>query len=80
MEEVQTNKIEDIINHLKVWFEGTSDIVVSEKMYQEFTLTFMYCPHLVDMTKLNELIFPAIYYVWEKINSYPLIYLVMCLK
>lgn len=66
MEEVQTNKIEDIINHLKVWFEGTSDIVVSEKMYQEFTLTFMYCPHLVDMTKLNELIFPAIYYVWEK--------------
>lgn len=66
MKKLQTNKTEVIINQLSIWFEGSSDIVVRKKTYQDFTLEFMYCPQLVDMNNMNEVIFPAIYHVWEK--------------
>lgn len=62
----QINKIHTIIDQLTTWFEGSSDVVVKEKTYQDFTLKFMYCPQLVDMSAMNELIFPTIYQVWEK--------------
>ncbi len=59
------NKVEVLINNLKNWFESSSDIVVKEKSYGEFTITFMYCPHLVDINNMNQVIFPTIYEVWE---------------
>ncbi|MFD1780324.1 spore germination protein [Fredinandcohnia salidurans] len=65
MEKVQTNKVEFNINQLKSWFENSSDIVVKEKTYGDFTLKYMYCPHLVDINNMNEVIFPTIYDVWE---------------
>ncbi|WP_449537377.1 spore germination protein [Ferdinandcohnia sp. Marseille-Q9671] len=65
MEKVQTNQVKVIINKLKIWFEGSSDVVVKKKTYQDHTLEFMYCPQLVDMNNMNEVIFPAIFHVWE---------------
>lgn len=59
------NKVEVLISNLKNWFESSSDIVVKEKSYGEFTITFMYCPHLVDINNMNQVIFPTIYDVWE---------------
>jgi len=66
MKKVQSNKVEVIINQLHIWFEGSSDVVVKKKKYQDFSINFMYCPQLIDMTTMNEVIFPAIYQVWEK--------------
>ncbi|MGG0719041.1 spore germination protein [Robertmurraya massiliosenegalensis] len=66
MKKKQTNKVEDIINQLSIWFEASSDIIVKEKTYQDITIKFLYCSQLIDMNKLNEVIFPAIYHVWEK--------------
>ena len=65
MEKVKVNKVEVLISNLKNWFESSSDIVVKEKSYGEFTITFMYCPHLVDINNMNQVIFPTIYDVWE---------------
>jgi len=66
MKKVQNNNVEMIITELQDWFKGSSDLVLKEKTYQDYALTFMYCPQLVDMNNINEVIFPTIYHVWEK--------------
>ncbi|WP_077618437.1 spore germination protein [Bacillus sinesaloumensis] len=65
MEKLQTNKVEAILNQLESWFKGSSDIVVKEQKYEDFTVQFMYCPHLIDMNAMNEVILPTFYHVWE---------------
>jgi len=65
MKKAEMNKAEDIINLLTSWFEDSSDIVVTKKTYPDFTLKFMYCSQLIDMSRLNE-VTPTIYQVWEK--------------
>ncbi|MBZ5753777.1 spore germination protein [Metabacillus rhizolycopersici] len=66
MKKVQTNKKVVSIDQLKIWFEGSSDIVIRTRAYHDHTLDFLYCPHLVDMKFINEAIFPAINAVIEK--------------
>jgi hypothetical protein len=65
-----------IINpeELKSWFEGTSDIVIRSRFYKEkslkHSLLFLYCPNLVDMKYINEVIFPNINAVFEQNSEY----------
>lgn len=66
MKKVQTNKKILSIDQLKIWFEGSSDIVIRTRAYHDHTLDFLYCPHLVDMKFINEAIFPVINAVIEK--------------
>jgi hypothetical protein len=59
-----------ILDELKNWFEGSSDIVMRTRFYKEkslkHSLVFLYCPNLVDMKYMNEVIFPNINAVFEK--------------
>ncbi|NRG43716.1 spore germination protein [Bacillus sp. CRN 9] len=64
MKKVQVNDVN--IDQLKIWFEGSSDIVIRVKTYHDYTLEFLYCPNLVDMKFMNEVIFPAINAVIDK--------------
>ena len=66
MKKVQTNKKIILIDQLKIWFEGSSDIVIRTRAYHDNTLDFLYCPHLVDMKFINEVIFSAINALIEK--------------
>ncbi|QSX23409.1 spore germination protein [Priestia megaterium] len=69
MKKVETNKKIVNIDQLKIWFEGSSDIVIRTRAHHDNTLDFLYCPNLVDMKFINEVIFPAINAVIEK-NGY----------
>lgn len=65
MKSKQTIHIEEIKN----WFEGSSDIVTKNRTYTEIanhSLEFLYCPNLVDMKYMNEVIFPNINAVMGK--------------
>ncbi|MDR7237721.1 spore germination protein [Neobacillus drentensis] len=65
MKSKQTIYIEEIKN----WFEGSSDIVTKNRTYTEtanHSLEFLYCPNLVDMKYMNEVIFPNINAVMGK--------------
>lgn len=54
-------------DELKSWFEGSADIVMHSRFYKEkYSLLFLYCPNLVDMKYINEVIFPNINTVFEK--------------
>ncbi|MGM0834676.1 MAG: spore germination protein [Bacillota bacterium] len=66
MKKVQPNKKVVSIEQLKIWFEGSSDTVIKTRDYQDHTLYFLYCPQLVDMKFINEVIFPTINVVIEK--------------
>lgn len=66
MKKIQTNNVNYTIEQLKNWFEGSSDIVISKKTYQDFTFTFMYCSQLVDMNKINEVIYPALHKILKQ--------------
>jgi hypothetical protein len=65
MKSKQTIHIEEIKN----WFEGSSDIVTKKRTYTgtaNHSLEFLYCPNLVDMKYMNDVIFPNINAVMEK--------------
>jgi hypothetical protein len=63
--------IKKVINpdELKSWFEGSADIVMRFRFYNEkslkHSLLLLYCPNLVDMKYINEVIFPNINTVFE---------------
>lgn len=65
MKKVQTKNIISI-EQLKIWFEDSSDTMIKTRNYQDQTLDFLYCPQLVDMKLINEVIFPTINAVIEK--------------
>ena len=69
MKKIQNNKKIVNIDQLKTWFEGSSDIVIRTRAYHDNKLDFLYCPNLVDMKFINEVIFPAINAVIEKNGS-----------
>lgn len=62
------------LDQLIKWFEGSSDIVMRSRAYKEnslkHSLVFLYCPNLVDMKYINEVIFPNINVVFEKNNEF----------
>ncbi|UKJ83794.1 spore germination protein (plasmid) [Priestia megaterium] len=66
MKKVQTNKENILIDQLKIWFEGSSDIVIRTRAYHDNTLDFLYCPNLVDVKFINEVVFTAINAAIEK--------------
>jgi hypothetical protein len=66
LKKVQTNKKGISIDQLNRWFEGSSDIVIKTRIYHSYTIDFLYCPNLVDMKFISEVIFPAIHSVIEK--------------
>ncbi|MHC8965690.1 spore germination protein [Priestia aryabhattai] len=66
MKKVQTNKKNILIDQLKIWFEGSSDIVIRTRAYHDNTLDFLYCPNLVDVKFINEVVFSAINAAIEK--------------
>ncbi|MEC1157435.1 MULTISPECIES: spore germination protein [Cytobacillus] len=66
MKKVQTNKKGISIDQLKMWVEGSSDIAIKTRTYHSYTIDFLYCPNLVDMKFISEVIFPAIHDVIEK--------------
>lgn len=55
---------------IKEWFKTSSDIVIITKSYKGFdsfhSLTFLYCPNLVNTNAINETILPKITNVIEK--------------
>lgn len=61
-------------DELKSWFEGSADIVMQSRYYKErslkHSLLFLYCPNLVDMKYINEVIFPAINTVFENSDEF----------
>ncbi|MBM7652724.1 spore germination protein [Neobacillus cucumis] len=55
---------------LKEWFKNSSDIVIITKSYKGsgsfHSLTFLYCPNIVNTNMINETILPKITEVMEK--------------
>lgn len=55
---------------LKEWFQNSSDIVLQTKAYEgggvAYSITFLYCPNLVDTKAINETIIPKLYETIEK--------------
>lgn len=74
MKNNQSSKQTIDIVQVKSWFEGSSDITVKQRNYKEknatCSLEFFFCPNLVDIKSLNEIIFPQINMVIEKHGSF----------
>ncbi|MEH7547412.1 MULTISPECIES: spore germination protein [Bacillaceae] len=74
MKNNQSSKQTIDIVQVKSWFEGSSDITVKQRIYKEknstCSLEFFFCPNLVDIKSLNEVIFPQINLVIEKNGSF----------
>jgi hypothetical protein len=65
---MQNKQVIDI-DQIKDWFKDSSDIVTKKRTYTEtgnHSLEFLYCPNLVDMKFMNEVLFPKINAVMEK--------------
>ncbi|ULT59261.1 spore germination protein [Neobacillus drentensis] len=74
MKNNQSSKQTIDIVQVKNWFEGSSDITVKQRTYKvknsTCSLEFFFCPNLVDIRSLNEVIFPQINMVIEKHGSF----------
>jgi len=66
MKKVQADKKVIILDQMKNWFEGSSDIVIKTRSYHDHKLDFLYCPHSVDIKFINDVVFPVINDVLEK--------------